>query len=472
MADVAVGSRRALWLADGCRYASPRLAVIHRETRIDYDQLQTRVRACARELRALGLLPGQLVVVPDTPALEFLVMQHALAVLDGGLLPVAASCPQGDQDLLAEMAGAEWRWRPGASGAGALLALRPRTNGWGGRAHAALVIGTSGSTGTPKAAMLTRENVLASCRLANRCLDLRAGDTWLSCLPRHHVGGLLIAYRCAIAGATCLLQDRFDAPVVARVLVRHRVTHISLVPPMLAELLTVADAPPQSLRTVLVGGQSLSAALARKAIAAGWPLHVTYGMTETCSQVATSGVLSAVPESGVVGPVLPGVEVECAGCAARPVRLRIRGPIVMAGYARPGREPGLGLEDGWFTTSDLGCRTAEGDLRVLGRADDLVVIGGEFVVPSQVEERLLGAPGVLAAVVVGAEDSVWGRRLVAVYAGDSSPDELDQWCRGHLGSRDRPRVFRRLDQLPALPSGKQDRRRIREMIAHELLFLG
>jgi O-succinylbenzoic acid--CoA ligase len=459
---------RPVRLAATAGDGAPRIALVHRKILVGFDQLQMRARARAHELRSQGFRAGQLVVVPDSPVLDLLVMQHALSELDGGLLPVAASSPQDDQDLLAEMSGAEWRWRPERSGAGSLLALRRRTKGLGGQVRAALVVGTSGSTGTPKAAMLTRENVLASCRLANRHLDFRAGDVWLSCLPRHHVGGLLIGYRCAIAGATCLLHDRFDAAAVARDIAELRATHISLVPPMLAELLAVADAPPRSLRAVLVGGQSLSTGLARKAIAAGWPLHVTYGMTETCSQVATSGVLSAVPEPGVVGPVLPGVEVECAGCAARPGRLRIRGPIVMAGYARPGREPGLGLESGWFTTSDLGCRTAKGDLRVLGRADDLLVIGGEFVVPSQVEERLLSAPGVLAAVVVGAEDPVWGHRLVAVYAGDASPDELDQWCRGHLGSRDRPRGFRRLDQLPSLPSGKQDRRRIREMIMTEL----
>jgi o-succinylbenzoate---CoA ligase len=183
--------------------------------------------------------------------------------------------------------------------------------------------------------------------------------------------------------------------------------------------------------------------------------------------VATSRALRAVPEGGVVGPVFPGVEVDCSGCGALPTRLRIRGPVVMAGYANPRREPGEGLEDGWFVTSDLGCWTAAGELRVLGRADELLVIGGELVLPARVEERLASAPGVTSVAVVGVEDTVWGHRLVVVYAGEASPEALDRWCRQHLSSRHRPRGFHRLERLPVLPSGKQDRRKIRELITNE-----
>jgi O-succinylbenzoic acid--CoA ligase len=443
-------------------------AVIHRDVAWRAAELHGRARMLADELRAQGLVAGQMVLAPDDPPLDLIVLQHALAALGCGLLPVAAGSEAGDIEPLMEIAGAEWRWVPRSGGAGELIPTHlAQAAGRLPGSSPALIIGTSGSSGAPKAVMLPARVVDASCRLSNRHLGLGPGDTWLACLPRHHVGGLLIASRCALAGATVLLHERFEAQAVLRDLAAYRVTHISLVPPMLAELLAMGETPSEALRVVLVGGQALSSTLARRAIEAGWPLHITYGMTETCSQVATSRVLSAVPEAGVVGPVLPGVDVACGGCGGRPSRLRIRGPVVMSGYANPRREPGEGLEDGWFLTCDLGCLTAAGDLRVLGRADELLVIGGEFVLPSQVEERMTSAPGVRSVAVVGVGDPVWGHRLVAVYEGEASPELLDRWCRENLSRRARPRSFLHLDQLPQLASGKQDRRRIRALVSED-----
>ena len=136
----------------------------------------------------------------------------------------------------------------------------------------ALVVETSGSSGAPRAAMLTLGNLLTAAALSNAHLGFAPGDCWLCCLPLRHIGGLSITYRCALAGATLLLHPGFDAAAVAADLAPRAVTHLSLVPPMLARLLALGRPPPPSLRVVLVGGQSLSAPLARQAIAAGWPL--------------------------------------------------------------------------------------------------------------------------------------------------------------------------------------------------------
>ena len=135
--------------------------------------------------------------------------------------------------------------------------------------------------------MLRNDTLWASARAVNTRLELRAGDLWLACLRLSHIGGISIAYRTALAGATLLLHDGFNAAAVNADLRRLPVTHISLVPPMLARLLELDPTPPPSLRVVLVGGQALSAALAQRALAAGSPLVRTYGMTETASQIAT-----------------------------------------------------------------------------------------------------------------------------------------------------------------------------------------
>ena len=99
------------------------------------------------------------------------------------------------------------------------------------------VIATSGSEGEPRGVMLTDANLDAAAAASNRHLPLAAGDLWLDCLPLHHIGGLSILWRCARAGAAVLLHDGFSAEAVAADLHHHPVTHLSLVPAMLARLL-------------------------------------------------------------------------------------------------------------------------------------------------------------------------------------------------------------------------------------------
>ncbi len=437
------------------------------DTDLEFAVLWAAVAERARWLVEQGLAPGQLVLVPTSPPLDLVLMQFALARCDAALLPVSAGLGLGPRAALVALTGAEWVWVPGIPGMpGRLEPLR------GSQIAAvwqddplALVIETSGSSGAPKAAMLSQGAVLASAMQVNARLALRPGDLWLCCLPRHHIGGLAIAYRCALAGATLVLHPGFDATAVAADLVRRRVTHLSLVPPMLARLLHhLYDGPPPALRVALVGGQGLSPALAQRALGAGWPLYATYGMTETGSQVASCGPLTEAPVEGVVGLPLPGLTLDCPACGEPARALRLRGELVMAGYANPGRIPGEGLDGGWLATADLACRTPTGALRILGRADEALVIGGEQVFPALIGQRLVGAPGVEAAVVLGLPDEAWGHRLVAVYGGAADPAALARWCDGHLTRAERPRSVLRLDALPVLASGKYDMREIRCLV--------
>ncbi|MCF7990872.1 MAG: AMP-binding protein [Thiohalocapsa sp.] len=445
----------------------------------------------AEWLRAAGVRPGQVVVCPIEAGPQALVMQHALARLGAVLLPIgprratgapparrSQRSPRGTQrsdpvvtsDLgaLIDMVGAEWTCRSAGDAAPVLCATGDGPRDDARRADPpALIVRTSGSSGRPRAAMLSRSNVLASCGLVNRRLGLAAGDEWLCCLPLYHVGGLAIGYRCALAGAAIRLHAGFDTAALAEDFARRRVTHLSLVPPMLAALLDGGVAPPPSLRVALIGGQALSPALARRADEAGWPVYVTYGMTETFSQVATVRYRGAGASPTNVGAPLPGVEVDCAACGEAPRPLRIRGPMVMAGYANPRRRPGDGLVDGWLMTSDLGCRESDGSLHILGRADDVLVIGGVNVLPLQVEERLAQAPGIGQAAVSGVAHAVWGQTLAVCYTGAIRPADLDGWCRAHLPGPERPRIFIRRPALPQLPSGKVDRSALRDLAAAE-----
>lgn len=425
-----------------------------------YAELAGLVAEREQRLRGLGLGPGQVLICGVDSGLDLILNQHALARVGAALLPVPSDSHPERLDALTRQTGAEWHWVPGANGG--LLKATGRTPSRDPAATEglALLIQTSGSSGAPKVVMLTQGAVLGSCTLVNSVLALGPGDEWLCCLPLQHVGGLAISYRCALAGATLRLQSGlgsgFDAAAVSADLARGRVTHLSLVPPMLARLLDSGIGPPRSLRVLLLGGQALNRALARRAIDAGWPLYLTYGMSETFSQVATAPY-SANGAPTLVGPPLPGVELDCTPCGETPAVLRLHGPILMAGYANPQRRPGDGLRDGWLTTSDLGCVDQTGALHLLGRADEMLVIGGVNVLPTAVEDCIAGAPGVEAVAVVGVPHPVWGQTLAACYAGGATPDALEDWCRVNLAGAQRPRIFIRRAELPLLASGKQDR---------------
>lgn len=454
--------------ADAPWRSGPGIAFLRGADAWDNLELSTRLARRVDTLRAQGLGANQAVLAPDSPGMDLLLMQLALARIGAALFPYRTGTAETEWRTLAGMTGAEWRWQPDSerllpTGCGTARSIDAADS-------VALLIKTSGSSGLPKVAMLTADNLLASALAVNARLGLAPGDLWLTCLRLSHVGGISIGYRCALAGATLLLHEGFAAPAVMADLRARPVTHLSLVPPMLARLLDLDPTPPPHLRVLLVGGQATSRSLVQRALDAGWPLHLTYGMTETATQIATTGRLTGTaPESGLVGRLLPGIQVAAPDCASPPARLRIRGAMVMAGYANPRRDPGQGLEDGWFETADLACLADDGQLKVLGRADDLRVIGGNNVSLARVEAVLHEAAGVGEVVVVGLDDDIWGHRLVALYRGEIDESSLERWCGERLLGPERPREFRRLERLPLLPSGKYDRLQL-ESIARQGLI--
>jgi O-succinylbenzoic acid--CoA ligase len=331
-----------------------------------------------------------------------------------------------------------------------------------------LIVATSSSGGEPRGAMLAGRNLAASVHACRERLGLQAHDRWLVCLPLHHLGGLAVLYRCVQAGACAVLHDGFDAVRVWRDLGPRGITHLSLVPAMLSHLLDAAGGvpPPGTLRRVVVGGAEVSPLLMVDARAAGWPVCPAYSCTETCSQIAASLPEEHSP-AGCVGRPLDAFDVQVVDAHGLPTwdvgRIRVSGEAVMAGYANPERRPGLGLEDGWFTTGDLGRLDSGGRLWVIGRADDILVTGGENVHPRQVEEVMRACPDIGEVAVTGRPDPVWGATLVAVYTGAIPEPALRAWCREHLHGALRPRAFLHVHGLPRLGHGKVDRAGLRAL---------
>ena len=333
------------------------------------------------------------------------------------------------------------------------------------------VLFTSGTSGRAKGACLTRANFLASAEAAADRLGPVVAQRWLACMPLFHVGGLSILMRSVRFGGPVRLLPRFDAAEVSAVLDVGDIAAVSLVPTMLSRLLAYREgqAVPPGLRVLLLGGAAAAPELLTRALAAGYPVCPTYGLTESCSQVATA----APPPVGAACalPMLPlrGTElrIDVDGRDAppgTPGEIVVRGPTVMRGYLRDPQSTARALRGGWLHTGDIGCIDAEGGLRVFDRRDDLIVSGGENVYPAEIEAVLLEHPSVDDVGVAGVPDADLGARVVAwvVAAPGAAPDvaALQRHCRSRLAGFKQPREFRYVDALPRNAAGKLQRSRL------------
>lgn len=404
--------------------------------------------------------PAQIVAIAGN-SLELALSAVACAAAGLALLPLDPATAERRWPVLQKLGGAQLRRSdpPPADLPPTARQTLPPAN----RRGLALVIATSGSEGAPKAVLLTQGNLDAAAHASNLHLPLSRGAFWLDCLPLHHIGGMAILYRCLRAGAGVLLHDGFDAAAVWRDLHAHPVSHISLVPAMLARLLDHAGkqpAPP-GLRYALIGGAALSRPLFERALAQGWPLCPSWGMSETAAQAATLRLPGADWREGEVGAPLPGLQVRRAADG----RLEVRGAQVCAAYLGQSDETGSPCHEGWLRTADLGHISASGQLTLLGRADDVFISGGVKVHPTEVESCLAACPGVLDVAVTALPDPVWGDLLLALFVGSASDDTVHAWSRRHLAPAQRPRRIKRVEALPRTALGKIERPALRALAA-------
>lgn len=331
---------------------------------------------------------------------------------------------------------------------------------------------TSGSSGRPKWVALAKRALLESAHAVNAHLGVDARSCWGLALPAHHVGGFGVAARAMAAGCRMeVLSDRWNPASFAAWVAGHRVTHASLVPTQVHDLVRDGLRAPDVLRAVVVGGGRLDESSGRAARALGWPVLASYGLTEAGSQVATQSP-GALDQDYTPAP-LPVLPIWSAWTDDED-RLHIAGPALFSGMLVPDDhgwryEPRLG--DGFRTADRAVCDGAW--LTPLGRADLRVKVLGELVDPEAVERELTasfsrcggGAEAVDAFAVAAVPDARAGHRL-AVFCENCLPRPLvdaalaDYHARmpGHL----RVTGPRWLETLPRSPLGKLLRRKLTE----------
>jgi o-succinylbenzoate---CoA ligase len=436
------------WLAQRAQTCPDRTGLVADAGSTSFAELEAEATWVARRLAAEGVRRGAAVALTMQPGREMVVLIHALMKLGAVVIPLSPRLTQSErrQIVKAERPAVE------LSDAGELTQTEADLPLLGEHdmddIHCRIL--TGGASGSFRAVGLTYGNHLWSAVGSAFNLGVQPDDCWLCCLPLSHVSGLSIVMRSVIYGTAVSLHDGFDVDRVAEDLERGEISVVSLVSTMLVRLLE-AQVDLSRARAILVGGGPVPEDPLEEAIERGASVVQTYGLTEACSQVTTLSPADAKRKLGSAGrPLLT-------------THLRIEeGEILVQG---PTVAPGFADADGWLHTGDLGRIDEEGFLYVEDRIDDLIVTGGENVVPAEVEQVLMRHPRVADAAVIGREDPEWQQAVTAVVVlrdgADLPAEELRRYCAEKLAGHKVPKRIEIASALPRTPAGKLLRRALR-----------
>lgn len=372
----------------------------------DWEQLCQAIDARAAGLQRHGLSPGDGIALCGRNSAELLLAYLAALQLGARVLPLNPQLPAEQlQQILPALdirlgwseAGYDW---PAAMRA-LTVTLGEAAEGpmaaWQPERPATLTL-TSGSSGLPKGVVHAAAHHLASAAGLLAALEFGAGDRWLLSLPLFHVSGQGIVWRWLLRGAGLALSNSADLALALA-----GCSHASLVPTQLLRLLA-RDAALPGLQQVLLGGAAIPVELTQRAEQAGIACWCGYGMTEMASTVTAKRA-----------DARPGVGRTLAQRQLRLVEgeVWVRGATLAPGYWRDGGIQPLVNAVGWFATRDRGVME-DGELRILGRLDNMFISGGENIQPEQIEAVLATCCGVLQAFVIAVPDAEFGQRPLAV----------------------------------------------------------
>ncbi len=374
--------------------------------------------AYEHSLWAEGVGPGMRVAVPcgidgeSISALFAVLRRGACAVLVNPRDPVQR------REALCAQAAALTLPAPTAPG-GPIESMDPDP------ANPAVIVPTSGSSGEPQLIVHTAATLVESATRACIACAYAEGDVWALTLPWHHVGGLGVLMRAAISGGGIAFVPG-GAPMALHtmLLAEPAISHASIVPTQLAALLQAARTDPRvhermrTMKALVVGAAACPIDWRNQALAEGWPLVMSYGMTETASMVAAGRPTIDSPD-GWSGRWLKGVVAKCLGAD-----LSVRSPTTALGRWSDGHIEPIVDDRGWLRTNDQ-VRFDQGHVIVLGRSDRVFISGGENIDPVELERQLLHHPALQGARVIGVPNDRWGMRPAAFVRTDGARVEWD-----------------------------------------------
>ena len=348
----------------------------------------------------------------------------------------------------------------------------------------ACLIFTSGTTGASKCCILGQREQRRVAFTMNAEMCTGSDDRGLINMPMFHIGAMAIIGGMHARGGTVVLQQQFDADEAVQLIAQERITLVHLAPVMLRALLdAVTDlASVENLRTVIYAAAPMTVAILERALSmlpsAGF-LNL-YGQTEAIvsglpRELHTVDDPDAADALRSVGFPFPGIEVRIVADdgsdapAGQSGEIMVRSNLGFRGYWDDDAATLATLRDGWCHTGDIGRFDERGLLYLVDRKKDVIITGGENVYSPEVEDTLSLLDGVHGCAVVGAPDEKWGEMVCAVVVfepgASATLETVQEHVRSRLAGYKVPRRLVILDELPVLPSGKVDKKRLRAEVA-------
>ncbi len=341
----------------------------------------------------------------------------------------------------------------------------------------ALLLFTAGTSGRPKGAMLTHGALRANIEMLLALTDPPAvvdDDVVLIVLPMFHVYGLNTALGLAVAaGATSVLSDRFDPVESLQLITSNRVTTIAGAPAMYQAWCATPGLREgmASVRMLSSGGAPLPPRVFEAfGELTGLGIFEGYGMTETAPVVATT-LVSGTPKAGSVGRPLPGLDIRLVDETGSdvdegdPGEVWVRGPSVFHGYWPDGA--GGPDAEGWFRSGDVAYADEDGDLHVVDRRREVILVNGFNVYPREIELVIDDLDGVAEAAVVGVPDDATGEAVTALVVPRRgslvTAEQVAEHCALRLARFKCPTVIRVVEALPHSATGKVAKGRLRDV---------
>ena len=327
---------------------------------------------------------------------------------------------------------------------------------------------TSGTSGKSKIVPLKRRQIHAGAKASEKNFRVMSNEAWLLCMPINHIGGISVILRSSIYGSAIYRLDVFDKHKVTSLLSSdEHLVAASLVPTMLKRLLSASKfRTHQAFKAILLGGGPIDAELLETCINQNIPVIPSYGMTETCAQIAANP-LYELPENRnrlkSVGTLFSPNAIKILDKNHQPVdqgasgTIWLKGPQVFDGYASVTADKSFDHE-GWFNTGDFGRLDNENQLYIEARRTDLIITGGENVSPVEVETVLQELNFIKEAAIFGMPDPEWGQKVVAavVFEGNQvkSEQKILKTLKGKIEPYKLPKKIIHVAALPRTETGK------------------
>ncbi len=342
---------------------------------------------------------------------------------------------------------------------------------------------TSGTSSKPKVVPLKRKQMFAAAKSSAKNFKPDLNHFWLLCLPLNHVGGISIILRSLIYRTGIYRMDVFHEEMIKEFLGENtRFQAASLVPTMLKRLLNdPLFKTHRDFKAILLGGGPTSSALLQKSVERGIPVVSSYGMTETCAQIAANPTLAPsgayIPMKSVGKPFPPN-ELQIRDDNGKVLgrnqsgSIWLKGPQVFDGYYHKEHNKDRFDEKGWFNTGDYGHRNTFDMVFIESRRTDLIITGGENVNPVEVEEAIQKLPSIKEAVVLGIPDEEWGQRVAAfvTLSNGKTPnlEEIRDQLKEELVDFKLPKELKIIKEIPRTTTGKVRRN---ELLKNNSAFL-